>query len=123
MSGVFVWVVYEYGYEEFLWDSGMGSATLKKWWKDGGELPLEDMREVEEDPRPAERKKAELLKEFPDKSEDERFAMYAEWYRSAPFLYRFCDTGETVHRSAAFWTAHQHMEEDSYLKDPQGNFI
>jgi hypothetical protein len=120
---VSVWVIHEYGYEEFLWETDFTPAQLEAWWKDDPDVPLGDMREVEEDPRPSELKKAELLKEFPDKSEEERFAMWAEWYRSAPFLYRFCDTGASVLRSSEFWTAHIHMEEDSYLKDPQGNFI
>ena len=122
--GVSVWVIHEYGYEVFLWETDFSPAQLEAWWKDEGPgFPLEDMREVEEDPRPSELKKEELLKEFPSKSDEERFAMWAEWYKRAPFLYRFCDTGEPVRRAAEFWTAHQHLEEDSYLKDPQGNFI
>ena len=125
----------EYGYREWIWNTGMTASELDAWWSSRdtlrpyffsptglpGELIQvgEDLSELDA--------KALSLMERVDKGEVTKEAAektIKEWYEKHPYKMICIETGDAApERQPDWWSGHIHMEDDSYLKTSNGEVI
>ena len=122
----------EYGYRQWLWETGMTASELEAWWT---ALPSVrpfsfspeglpgTLREIGEDLLDLD-KEAERIWNDPTISKEEAKRRVEEMYRDAPYVWVFVETGkEMPPKKDDWWSAHIHMDEDSHLKTSGGRYI
>tara|TARA_B100001094_G_scaffold282235_1_gene294207 strand:+ start:695 stop:1168 length:474 start_codon:yes stop_codon:yes gene_type:complete len=127
----------EYGYREWIWETGMTAAELEAWWSAKQSLgayffsPVGlpgSMMQVAEDMTEVDAKCMALLERGPDGkgelTKEECDAQIARTLREHPYKLVYTETGEEApKKESGWWSAHIHMDEDSHLCTSGGRYI
>ncbi len=122
----------EYGYREWIWETGMTASELEAWWSTKQSLgdyffsPVGlpgSMKQVEEDMTEIHAKCA-LITGDALLTTEERDAQITRLLREHPSALFYTETGEEApKKESGWWSAHIHMDEDSHLRTSGGRYI
>ena len=119
----------EYGWKTWYWETEFSPAQLEAWWKALPSVNLSPenlpgtVRQIEEDLSDLE-DAATLILCDEALSYEERERKALEIFKREPRrVFRFEDGTPIPERQPGWWTGHIHMEEDSWIKDPEGREV
>ena len=127
----------EYGYREWLWETGMTAAELEVWWSTKQTLgayffsPVElpgSMMQVSEDMTEVNAKCMMLVERGPEGTgeltKEACDSQITSVLRDHPCKLIYTETGEEApKKESGWWSAHIHMDEDSHLCTSDGRYI